>query len=220
MDFKKIIILASIAFIFSMLLSCGNDTPAVEQKVINTIEAATDINAPATTDSNSEQIADAKTDAKAMTDESTSTENAAASKEERIDEPKPTKPKKVKPKKRAKMHFPEKEHDYGFIMQGDTVRHDFYFKNTGNDDLLITRAKASCGCTTPLYPREAIAPGDEGKISVMFKSAGKLGRQVPSIDIYTNYKRKITLKLTGFVDAERAKTPKVKIVEEEESTSN
>lgn len=199
------------------LLSCGNDTPAANQEVINTIkEASTDISTPAKADTDSGEMADAKTDAKAMTEESTE----EVAKVEEIEKPKPTKPKKDKPKKRAKMHFPEKEHDYGFIMQGDTVRHDFYFKNIGNDDLVITRAKASCGCTTPLYPREPIAPGDEGKVSVMFKSAGKLGRQVPSIDVYTNYKRKITLKLTGFVDAERAKTPKVKIVEEEESTSN
>lgn len=219
MDFKKTIILVSIAFTFSMLLlSCGNDTPAVEQEVINTAkEMATDIKATPKADTDVEKVADAKTDAEAMTDESTSKENVEDSKSSKKEE---KKPKKVKPKKRAKMHFPEKVHDYGFIMQGDTVRHDFYFKNVGNDDLVITRVKASCGCTTPLYPREPIPPGEEGKISVMFKSAGKLGRQVPSIDVYTNYKRKFTLELKGFVDAERAKTPKVNIVEEEESTSS
>jgi len=115
------------------------------------------------------------------------------------------KEEKPKPKKRAKMHFPNKVHDYGFVMQGDTVTHEFYFKNVGNDDLMIKRVEASCGCTTPKYPREPIPPGEGGKISVVFKTAGKLGRQVPHINVYTNYKRRIKLELKGFVDAERAK---------------
>lgn len=127
------------------------------------------------------------------------------------------KPKKTKPKKRAKIKFDNKTHDYGFVMQGDTVTHEFQFTNIGNDDLVITRVKASCGCTTPLYPKEPIPPGGDGKISVVFKTAGKLGRQVPNISVYTNYKRKINLELKGFVDAERAKPPQ--IVEEKVDTS-
>lgn len=127
-------------------------------------------------------------------------------------------PKEVKkePKKRAKMHFSEKVHDYGFIMQGDTVQHDFYFKNVGNDDLVIKRVEPSCGCTIPIYPKGPIAPGEDGKISVTFKSAGKLGRQIPTIKVFTNYKRAIKLELKGIVDAERAK-PK-KVVKEKKDT--
>lgn len=126
---------------------------------------------------------------------------------------------KKKPRKRAKMHFPDKVYDYGFIMQGDTVQHDFYFKNVGNDDLVIKRVEPSCGCTVPLYPKEPIAPGGEGKISVTFKSAGKLGRQVPSIKVITNYKRAIKLEMKGYVDAEREKkTPALPVVEAPKDT--
>jgi len=153
------------------------------------------------------------------------TESDAEKKEEvkeepvKIDEEKPKEKKKEmkkKPKKRAKMHFSEKVYDYGFIMQGDTVQHDFYFKNVGNDDLVIRRVEPSCGCTVPIYPKEPIAPGEGGKISVTFKSAGKLGRQIPTIKVITNYKRAIKLELKGFVDAEREK-PK-KVVEEKKDT--
>lgn len=126
---------------------------------------------------------------------------------------------KKKPRKRAKMHFPEKVHDYGFIMQGDTVQHDFYFKNVGNDDLVIKRVEPSCGCTVPLYPKGPIAPGGEGKISVTFKSAGKLGRQIPSIKVITNYKRAIKLEMKGYVDAEREKKrPVTPVVESPKDT--
>ena len=59
---------------------------------------------------------------------------------------------------------------------------------------------------------------EDGKISVMFKSAGKLGRQIPNISVLTNYKRKIKLELKGFVDAERAKPAKVIKAPVEDST--
>ncbi|MEM6963581.1 MAG: DUF1573 domain-containing protein [Bacteroidota bacterium] len=120
---------------------------------------------------------------------------------------------KEKSKKRAKIHFSSKVFDFGFIMEGDTVMHNFYFKNVGTDDLLITKVEPSCGCTVPVYPRTPIAPGEGGKISVLFRSAGKLGRQNPTISVFTNYRRKIKLELKGVVDTERAKpnVPKEKV---------
>jgi hypothetical protein len=121
------------------------------------------------------------------------------------------------PKKRAKMYFPEKVFDFGFIMQGDEVKHDFHFKNVGNDDLIIERVEPSCGCTVPIYPKKNIAPGEEGTISVTFKSAGKLGRQVPTIKVLTNYRRSIKLELHGIVDTEREK-PKQVSVEKKDTT--
>lgn len=118
------------------------------------------------------------------------------------------KPKTKKSGARAKIVFDEPTYDYGFVMQGDKVKHDFHFTNNGGGDLLIKRVEPSCGCTTPDYPKEVIPPGGSGKISVVFDSKGKLGRQNPSIDVYTMQGRS-TLKLKGFVDAERAKPPSV-----------
>lgn len=123
--------------------------------------------------------------------------------------PKEEKPKKTERKRRAKMVFDQPTHNYGFIMEGDKVEHDFHFKNIGDDDLLITRVKASCGCTTPKYPTEVIPPGGSGKVSVVFNSKGKLGRQIPKVDVYTNYQRRLTVKLEGIVDTERSKPPTV-----------
>ena len=130
-----------------------------------------------------------------------------------------TKKKKKERKPRAKMVFDQSTHDYGFIMQGDKVKHDFHFKNIGDDDLLITRVKPSCGCTTPDYPKEVIPPGGTGKVSVVFDSKGKLGRQIPKVDVYTNYQRRLTVKLEGYVDTERAK-PATAIKEEVEADSS
>lgn len=111
-----------------------------------------------------------------------------------------------KPKPSSKMVIQQAKYDYGVIMQGAIVRHEYSFKNTGEADLLITGVKASCGCTTPDYPKGVIPPGGNGIISVLFDSKGKLGRQNPHIDVFTNYQKKLTLRLEGFVDAEREKT--------------
>jgi len=134
-----------------------------------------------------------------------SEEKAEAEVEEKPVEEKKEEKKKVEKKKRAKIVFDEKVHDYGFIMQGDTVKHDFHFKNIGDDVLLLKRVEASCGCTVPDYPKGPIAPGETGKVSVTFNSTGKLGRQVPNISVFTNYNRRIKLELKGVVDTERAK---------------
>ncbi|HEY0091074.1 MAG TPA: DUF1573 domain-containing protein, partial [Flavobacterium sp.] len=57
------------------------------------------------------------------------------------------------------MTFSEPEHDFGSINKGDKVTHSFEFKNTGEADLIISDAKATCGCTVPEFPKDPIAPG-------------------------------------------------------------
>jgi hypothetical protein len=87
---------------------------------------------------------------------------------------------------KPEMSFDEKDFEFGEIMQGDKVEHTFKFTNTGKAPLVISNARASCGCTVPQWPKEAIAPGAEGEIHVVFNSRGKSGRQNKSIRITTN----------------------------------
>ncbi|MEJ7661957.1 MAG: DUF1573 domain-containing protein [Hymenobacter sp.] len=55
------------------------------------------------------------------------------------------------------------------------MRHTFKFTNTGKSPLLIADATASCGCTTPSWTKEPIAPGATGEMEVLFDSRGKRG---------------------------------------------
>ncbi|WP_425482547.1 DUF1573 domain-containing protein, partial [Fulvivirga aurantia] len=75
------------------------------------------------------------------------------------------------------MSFEEEKHDFGDIHQGDKVEHVFQFENTGNEPLIITNVQTTCGCTAPEWPKDPVAPGQTGKIKVVFNSAGKIGRQ-------------------------------------------
>jgi hypothetical protein len=81
----------------------------------------------------------------------------------------------------------KKTHDFGDITQGDKVEHTFYFTNTGNEPLIITNVQVSCGCTTPKgWPRDPVAPGGKGELTVAFNSAGKMGKQSKPVTIISN----------------------------------
>ena len=43
--------------------------------------------------------------------------------------------------------------DFGTIQQGDSPEFTFTFKNTGNEPMIISNAKGSCGCTVPQWPK-------------------------------------------------------------------
>lgn len=84
------------------------------------------------------------------------------------------------------MEFDSIQHDFGTIKEGEVVRHSFKFKNIGNKALVITDAKASCGCTVASYPKQPIAPEQGGEIVVEFNSQGKEGHQEKKVTIYSN----------------------------------
>lgn len=95
----------------------------------------------------------------------------------------------VKPKakpRRAGILFEQSTHDFGEITEGDIIKHKFKFKNTGNAELVIKSATASCGCTDPSYPFLGIPPGEEGFIGVSYNSVSKDGPQKPEVIIKTN----------------------------------
>ncbi|MFD0963817.1 DUF1573 domain-containing protein [Pseudofulvibacter geojedonensis] len=104
------------------------------------------------------------------------------------------------------MTFDKVEHDFGTIKQGDQVETTFNFKNTGEKPLVIVGIKGSCGCTIPNdWPREAIAPGGEGKFSVKFNSRGKknLAQQTVTITANTEKGRE-TVKIKAMVEVPEA----------------
>jgi hypothetical protein len=71
------------------------------------------------------------------------------------------------------IEFENSTYDFGTIADSEKVQYSYKFKNTGNEPLVISNAKGSCGCTVPNWPREPIAPGSTGEIMVEFDSKGK-----------------------------------------------
>ena len=99
--------------------------------------------------------------------------------------------------------FENLDFDFGQISQGEKVTYTYRFKNTGNSDLIIAKVEGSCGCTVMQgWPKHPIKPGGNGKIDVIFDSAGRRGKQNKSISVVANTVPSTTvLKLVGEIVA-------------------
>ncbi len=82
--------------------------------------------------------------------------------------------------------FEETSYDWGTIAENEKMIHVFKFKNTGTNDMIISDAHGSCGCTVPEWPKEPIKPGKSSQIKVIFDSKGKAGDQSKSVTITAN----------------------------------
>lgn len=77
-------------------------------------------------------------------------------------------------------------YDFGSVKEGELVIHEYRFKNTGTNPLVISSALASCGCTVPEKPDHPIAPGETGFIKVKFDSERRPGTAHKTITIISN----------------------------------
>jgi hypothetical protein len=84
------------------------------------------------------------------------------------------------------MTFEQTKHDYGIMMQGEKLAYTFKFTNTGGSDLIISDASSTCGCTVPDYSKAPVKPGEQGKVEVIFNSAGKTGTVSKTVRLLTN----------------------------------
>lgn len=86
----------------------------------------------------------------------------------------------------AKIVFEETSFNFGTVDEGEEIEHIFKFKNTGKVNLLISKAKSTCGCTVPEWPEHPIAPGQSDEIKVVFKTNGKKDYQSKPVTIFAN----------------------------------
>jgi hypothetical protein len=77
-------------------------------------------------------------------------------------------------------------HDFGKITSGEVVSQVFKFTNKGTGPLVISHVQVSCGCTSPEYTREPVAPGAEGNVTLSFNSSGFHGTQNKQVVITTD----------------------------------
>ncbi len=88
--------------------------------------------------------------------------------------------------KSTSIKFTETSYAWGSVNEGDKMTHIFKFKNTGTNDLIISDAHGSCGCTVPEWPKEPIKAGKSGEIKVVFDSKGKPGDQQKTVTLTAN----------------------------------
>lgn len=100
----------------------------------------------------------------------------------------------------AKINFSETVYDFGPVsLKKGKVSHEFKFTNAGDKNLVITNARADCGCTRPEYSDAPVAPGKSGTLKVTFAPAAK-GHFSKKVTVTTNGNpRKVRLIIKGEV---------------------
>ena len=91
------------------------------------------------------------------------------------------------------------EHDFGQIAQGKPVYTSFEITNSGTTPLKLDDVRAACGCTTPEWSRETMAPGASTIIKVGFNAATEGPFQKPITIMYNNGQLSKTLMIKGTV---------------------
>jgi hypothetical protein len=84
------------------------------------------------------------------------------------------------------LEFEETTYDFGIIKSGPIVSQVFTFTNTGDEPLIVTEVRGSCGCTVPQWPRAPLAPGETASITVEFNSKNKYGQRNQRVTLTAN----------------------------------
>ena len=103
--------------------------------------------------------------------------------------------------------FEKTVYDYGNIRKNSDGSCEFIFTNEGKEPLIISNARASCGCTVPEWPKEPILPGKSAKIKVQYATS-RVGSFNKNITIISNAKNEyVVLTIKGNVEDIDETTP-------------
>lgn len=108
---------------------------------------------------------------------------------------------------KAKIVFDEAEHNFGaFQESAGTQTTTFKFTNKGDVPLILSNVRASCGCTTPKWTREPVAPNASGEIQVSYNPKNRPGAFNKSVTVSSNAENAtVILRILGQVE-QREKT--------------
>jgi hypothetical protein len=96
------------------------------------------------------------------------------------------------------LQLKEITHDFGKIPQGRPVTYVFEIVNNGTEPLRLENVQASCGCTTPEWTKDAIAPGATSQIKVGYNAHAE-GRFVKNVTVFYGDKKNKVITISGEV---------------------
>ncbi len=106
--------------------------------------------------------------------------------------------------KKAEIEFKITSHNFGTIVEGTQATIEFEFTNTGDAPLVLSSVNASCGCTTPAWPKDPIMPGQTGTIKAVYNSSGRPGNFTKSITVNSNASNgTVILTIKGTVESKK-----------------
>ena len=107
----------------------------------------------------------------------------------------------IQVQEKTKIAFDKTTHEFGNLEKNKKAETTFYFTNTSDAPVTLKGVKASCGCTTPSWTRDAVNPGEKGEIVVGYNAAAA-GPFTKSVTVtYDDAEKPIMLYIKGGVDA-------------------
>lgn len=104
------------------------------------------------------------------------------------------------------LKFETESHDFGTLAEGPVATYSFKLTNTGNAPVVISRAMASCGCTTPEWSKDPIMPGATSEIKVGYNTSGRPGAFKKTITVTSNAENStVILRINGTVTPKSSK---------------
>ncbi len=99
-----------------------------------------------------------------------------------------------------RIEFDTRGYEFGKVIQGEMIRHEFVVSNSGDQTLHITDVHPGCGCTTAgAWPHE-LAPGQSGKIPIQINSQNLSGNIRKTVTVTSDAKEsRVILEMSGQV---------------------
>ncbi|NIA03548.1 MAG: DUF1573 domain-containing protein [Nitrospirae bacterium] len=69
-------------------------------------------------------------------------------------------------------------YEFGTALEGVVVTHTFVLTNAGDETLVISSVRTSCGCTTTDLAKKDLAPGESVNLDAVFDTVGYGGRTI------------------------------------------
>ena len=101
----------------------------------------------------------------------------------------------------------EEEWDFGMVKPNEKPTQIFTIKNEGEEDLLIERVRASCGCVKTSISTKRIKSGKSAELKVIFDTAGYDGKITKDIFITSNDFQEPEKKMRVSVEVEHQPYP-------------
>ncbi len=95
------------------------------------------------------------------------------------------------------------KYDFGQVSESEQVETIYRFQNSGDEVLVISKVRSSCGCTAALLTQSRLEPGAVGELKVRFDSSDFRGAVHKYVSFNTNDPRHatVTFDLEGIVMA-------------------
>jgi hypothetical protein len=84
------------------------------------------------------------------------------------------------------IHFIDSVYDFNTIPFGKKAACVFRYKNTGNEELMITGVETSCGCTAVDWDKQPLMPGQVGEIRINLNAGEDYGNKNETVTVFSN----------------------------------